>query len=52
MSEFARKFDKALMAFGYPMGALAYDVATMPLPPDGDFDELLRLMVGEQTEGQ
>lgn len=52
MTEFARKFDKALQAFGYPFGAFAYELATMPMPPDGDFDELLRLIVGQQTEGQ
>ena len=50
MTDFVRKFENALEVLGYPFGAFAYDLASMPLPPDGDFDELLRFVVGQRTE--
>lgn len=52
MSEFVRKFETALEVFGYPFGGFAYDLASMPLPPDGTFEELLSLIVGQQSEEQ
>jgi hypothetical protein len=52
VSEFTRRFDKALQAVGYPLGAFAYELASMPLPPDGDFDEMLRSIVGYKSEAK
>ena len=48
MSEFIDNFEKALTALGYPMGSLAYDLATMPLPAGVSFDQMLADLVYEQ----
>jgi hypothetical protein len=48
MSDFIDNFEKALRAFGYPMGSLAYDLATAPLPAGVSFDQMLADLVYEQ----
>lgn len=51
MSEFSEKFDMALQTLGYPLGAVAFDLARVPNVTVEQFDELLYLLTkptGEQ----
>jgi hypothetical protein len=44
MSDFSEKFDMALQTLGYPMGALAFDLARTPGLTVEQFDELLYVL--------
>lgn len=50
MSEFSEKFDMALQVLGYPMGAVAYDLARIPDYTVEEFDELLTLLTKKDGE--